>query len=286
VGTYPIMVSGQTAPNYSITYVHGILTVTAASSSLALSSSTNPAVQGSNVVFTAALTAVAPGPGTPTGSVQFYTNGVASGSPVTLNAGTATASISTLPTGSNLVAGVYSGDANFLASSNAMLQVITAAVSDRPSTLSLTNNGDGTVTVLFQGAAGVQYVVQAKDDLISGNWLNVSTNIAPSNGFWTYTESTAGHPQRFYRSAKLAQLSARPAQPMTLSITNNANGTVTVKFRGTPGVEYVSQASADILPGHWTNVATNVASTDGFWTFTEAIAGHPTRFYRSALLKP
>src|SRR5204862_2156263 len=98
-----------------------------ASSSLALSSSTNPAVQGSNVVFTAALTAVAPGSGTPSGSVQFYTNGVASGSPVALAAGTATASISTLPVGSNLIAAVYAGDGNFFASSNAIVQVITAA---------------------------------------------------------------------------------------------------------------------------------------------------------------
>jgi hypothetical protein len=80
------------------------------------------------------------------------------------------------------------------------LAAAAAAVSVRPETLRLTNNADGTITAFFRGAPVTKYVVQATDNLLSGVWLNVSTNTAAENGCWTYTESTTGHPSRFYRS--------------------------------------------------------------------------------------
>jgi hypothetical protein len=284
VGTYPITISGPVAPNYNITYVDGVLTITAASSSLALSSSTNPAPQGSNVTFTASLSAVAPGAGTPTGAVQFYTNGSPSGSPVSLSSGTAAISLSTLPPGTNTVAAVYAGDGNFLGSSNSILQVITATVADVPSTLALTNNGDATITLTLRGTPGTQYVLQAKDDLLSGSWSNLSTNTASSKGVWTYTESTAGHTSRFYRLVKFSAMTSviGPARPQTLSLSRNPDGTVTARFHGTPATHYIVQASDNIL-GPWTSVSTNAADINGFWTYTESTAGHAARYFRSAL---
>ena len=47
-----------------------------------LTSSANPAVPGQSVTFTAIIAAVAPGGGTPTGSVTFTSNGTTLG-PVT-----------------------------------------------------------------------------------------------------------------------------------------------------------------------------------------------------------
>jgi hypothetical protein len=202
VGTYPIVASGQSAANYNLTYVNGTLTITPANSTATLVSSLNPSPFGSNVTFTATLTPVSPATGTPSGSVQFLTNGVALGDPVTLSGGVAAVSTTLLPSGSNAVAVAYAGDDNFLGSSNSLVQVVSLAVQP-PSTLSIAANGDGTVTVTFQGTPGAQYVVQASTDLASPvAWANVSTNTASSNGTWTFTESTVGYSQRFFRSAK------------------------------------------------------------------------------------
>ena len=78
---------GSGLGNYSVSYHDGTLRVLAANSALALVSSANPSVHGSNVTFTATVTPVAPATTTPGGSVQFYLNGSVSGSPVMLSGG-------------------------------------------------------------------------------------------------------------------------------------------------------------------------------------------------------
>jgi len=94
------------------------LTVTPAPTSVAVSSSVNPAVYGQPVVFTATVSTSASGAGTPTGAVQFYVSGSPVGSPVTLSAGKAsTPGLSTLSAGSDTVTASYAGDSDFAASS-------------------------------------------------------------------------------------------------------------------------------------------------------------------------
>ena len=76
----------------------------------------------------------------------------------------------------------------------------------------------------------------------------------------------------------------RPAAetPSTLGIQSNSGGTLTVTFSGTPGAEYVVQASSNLVsPVAWSNVSTNIAGIDGRWTFTDATANQPIRFYRA-----
>jgi hypothetical protein len=84
----------------------------------------------------------------------------------------------------------------------------------------------------------------------------------------------------------LAQLvvvvTGRPSTPNTIGILNNADGTVTVTFAGTPDAQYVVQASDNLVVPAWENVSTNTAGTDGQWTFTESTEHHRARFYRSA----
>ena len=79
--------------------------VNKASSTTAVSSSANPSVFGQAVTFSATVTAVAPGAGTPTGTVQFKTNGVNFGSAVALSGGSASSSaaISSLAVGNYTV---------------------------------------------------------------------------------------------------------------------------------------------------------------------------------------
>jgi hypothetical protein len=181
------------------------VTVNKASSATGLVSSANPSLQGSEVTFTATVTPVALlASGTPTGNVQFYTNEVASGSPVALTDGVASLSTTNLPAGTNTVLAAYQGDSNYLANSNSLLQVVAVVVGtpSTPSTIGIQNNGDGTVTVTFAGTPDAQYVVQAADNLTPTGWENISTNTAGTDGQWTFTESAEHHRARFYRSAR------------------------------------------------------------------------------------
>jgi hypothetical protein len=201
VGNYPITVGGQSAANYTINYVAGTLTITEASSSLALVSSLNPSAETSNVTFTVTVSPVSPATPTPTGSVQFFANGIALGSPASLVSGVAAISTSGLAAGSNDIAAVYLGDGNFGSSSNTLVQVVTLNLA-QPITLGIKANGNGTVTVSFQGTPGGQYIVQATTNLGQpGTWSSVSTNIAGADGLWTFTDSTT-QSHKFYRAAK------------------------------------------------------------------------------------
>ncbi len=189
--------------NYSTASSTVSVTVNKASSATALVSSANPSLQGSMVTLTATATPLAPASTTPTGNVQFYTNGVALGSPVALTDGVASLNTADLPAGTNTVLAACLGDSNYLGSSNSLAQVVVmvAGRPSTPSTISIQNNADGTVTITFAGTPDAQYVVQASDNLATPAWENVSTNTAGTDGQWTFTESTDYHAARLYRSA-------------------------------------------------------------------------------------
>ncbi|MGE5828821.1 MAG: Ig-like domain-containing protein, partial [Micromonosporaceae bacterium] len=79
-----------------------------------VSTSGSPVPLGTTVVFTATVTAVAPGAGLATGTVQFWIDGVAVGAPASLNSsGQAAFAVSTLTVGAHTVSAVYSGAGNF-----------------------------------------------------------------------------------------------------------------------------------------------------------------------------
>jgi hypothetical protein len=85
----------------------------------------------------------------------------------------------------------------------------------------------------------------------------------------------------------LAQVISPPNDlPRTLGLLNNGDGTVTVQFAGTPGVQYVVQAATSLAPPiAWVNISTNTAGPDGLWTITDSVANNPQRFYRSGKLQ-
>jgi hypothetical protein len=129
-------------------------TVSQASTNLLVSSSVNPAVFGQNVIFTATVAASDLGSITPTGAVQFQIDGSDFAPPVTLTDGVArSAAISNLPEGEHTIQAVYSGDANFSASTGTFSQeVITQTasvllVSGFPSPATAGASGSFTVTV-------------------------------------------------------------------------------------------------------------------------------------------
>jgi hypothetical protein len=108
------------ADNYNFGFVDGQLSISAASSSSAVASSANPACTGSNVTFIATVAAVAPGSGNPNGAVQFKADGSVLGLAVTLSNGIASISSSSLSHGTHQITAEYSGDGNFLPSTNAL----------------------------------------------------------------------------------------------------------------------------------------------------------------------
>ena len=137
VGSYAITASGAASPNYTFIYTPGTLAVTKASTTGLLSSSGNPSLPGQAVTFSVSLSAVAPGAGTPTGTVQFEIDGAAAGAPVSLSGGTASYTTTNLAHGSHTVAAEYAGDANFLGVTNLLssAQVINTPPVARPVTI-------------------------------------------------------------------------------------------------------------------------------------------------------
>lgn len=96
--------------------------VTKAASQTVVTSSGTPANRGTTVVFTATVTAVAPGSGTPAGNVQFRIDGVNVGVPVPLNhSGQAAYATRALPVGKHSVSALYSGSVSFNASSSTVI---------------------------------------------------------------------------------------------------------------------------------------------------------------------
>lgn len=174
------------------------LTVTPAGSSTALNSSQNPSSQSSNVTFTAVVTS---SNGAPIGSVVFLTNGVpCATNPI--SAGVASFSTADLPVGTNTVAAQFAAQGNYLGSSDSLNQVVNAVAVPTNIVLSITNNGDGTFNLSFQGAPATSYYIltttNVSDDV--STWIPVpdSTNTSGQDGSWSFAVSNAA--PAFYRA--------------------------------------------------------------------------------------
>ena len=123
-GTHTITATYQGDSNYSSASSAPLSQVVGqASTTVALTSSANPATAGQSVAFTATVAPnapSAPGSGPPTGSVVFTLDGTAQPA-VALTNGTATFSTSTLSTGTHTLTAAYSGDSDFTASTSSTL---------------------------------------------------------------------------------------------------------------------------------------------------------------------
>ena len=93
-------------------------TVNKADTTTGVNTSVNPSTYGANVTFTATVAAVAPGAGTPTGTVTFRSDGAEVGTEA-LAGGVASLTVNDLPAGTHDITAEYSGDAGFNVSSNA-----------------------------------------------------------------------------------------------------------------------------------------------------------------------
>src|SRR5262249_34497553 len=106
-------------------------TVNKAATTTTVMSSANPGPTGQSITFTAMISVVAPGGGTPMGTVQFQIDGSNAGSPVSVSTTgggkNAIFSTSTLAGGTHTVSATYNEDANFAGSTGTLAggQVVT-----------------------------------------------------------------------------------------------------------------------------------------------------------------
>ena len=172
-----------------------------------VTSSLNPSVFGQAVTFTATISAVAPGIGTPTGTVTFNDGGSAIGSG-TLSGGVATFTTSALNAGSHTITTTYLGDGNFNGSAGSLIgsQVVSPADSStavvslvNPSAYGQSITFTATVSDVSAGSTAVptgavQFIVDGVNLGSPITLTGASANSSTATSSATSTLSVAGSP--------------------------------------------------------------------------------------------
>ncbi len=134
-------------------------TVNKSNTTTALTSSQNPSVINGSVTFTATVAAVAPGAGTPTGTVTFSDGGTPLGTGTLDGTGRATFTTTALTVGMHSIVATYGSDGNFNGSTSSTLtqtvnldgESITIASSLNPSTFNDSVTFTTTITSTSSG---------------------------------------------------------------------------------------------------------------------------------------
>lgn len=294
VGTYPITAGGASSANYTFNYVAGTLTVTQSLTTGVLASSGNPALPGTNVTFTMTISAVAPGAGTPNGSVNFRIDGAIAGSG-TLSGGVATYSTSLLTHGTHAVVAEYAGSVNFagvtnsltpdqnintppVAGSDTLERYPTQGVKVRlADLLANASDADGDPLNINLGPASAN----GGTVTVSGGWVFY----APAAGFtnadsFTYT-ITDGHGGSAVGTVTVAiEVDTDPGQ--NLVVTDLGNGSFLIDGSGIPGRTYRLQSADTLSPADWQDVAGGSVTADstGRFEYTDSPGAGP-RYYRT-----
>jgi hypothetical protein len=145
----------------------GVLLSTSASTATAttLTASVNPVGQGQSVTFRTAVTPIASGAGTPTGTVTFFDGATILGTVGLDTKGKATLTRSFSTLGGHVIRAVYNGSANFAGSSQTMTEQVVALV---PSQIVLLASADPVL-------AGQPVVFTAMVSALSGSGTPTGT---------------------------------------------------------------------------------------------------------------
>lgn len=306
VGNYPITIGlldpDNKLANYTVVTNTGTLSISPADSVLVVSSSANPAPSGSNVTFTARVSAVLPGSllatGTvqflPSGTVQFLTNGTALGGPVDLVDGMASMGTAALAHGSNSVVVWYGGDGNFQGSTNALSP---DELVDAPPLAPGTSLG----TVQNQAVSGSWGKLLARCTDSDGDTLSfvgvspasaLGGTVAVSGSAIVYTPPPAyngadsfTYMVRDTYSAMATGTVAVTVSPLVVpppritAILPQPDGNLLIRCAGITNQNYVLQATVDW--SSWTGLETNASDSSGLVEFLDLNAtNYPRRFYR------
>jgi hypothetical protein len=258
-----------------------------------VTSSINPALPGQAVSLTLSLSAVPPGVGTPTGTVQFKIDGTNAGAPVSLSGGGATFTTSTLAHGAHSVAAEYAGDGNFLGTTNSLSpdQVINTppvAVVDtlerdpasgtKVSVAALLSNDsdpDGDpITFIAVSAASANGGTVVR----SGGWVLYS----PAAGFtnidtFSYTISDGYVP---VSGPVTVNLRADNVPSPNLTISDLGDGRRLILGDGIPARTYRIESADDSPPTNWQALGPALADPFGRFQLIDSNGSSP-RSYRT-----
>ncbi len=294
VGTYPITASGASSTNYSFNYVAGTLTVTNSLSTGALVSSANPALPGADVTFTMTVSAVAPGAGTPTGTVNFKVDGSVLGSG-TLSGGEATFTTNNLAHGSHTIIAEYAGDTNFGGATNTLAQ--SQVINTPPVAGGDTIERYPTGTVKVRLATLLANDSDADSDSLGITVSTTSTNggTVTTSGAWVFYTPTAGftnadsftytitdgHGGSTVGTVTVA-IKVDDAPGANLFITDLGGGSFRIVGYGIPGRTYRLQSTDSLSPTNWQFVSGGsvTASSTGYFEYTDT-PGAGSRYYRT-----
>ncbi|GHJ49090.1 hypothetical protein Cs7R123_64320 [Catellatospora sp. TT07R-123] len=191
------------------------ITVAAAATTTAVTSSASPSVLGAPVTFTATVTG--PAGTTPTGFVQFRVDGAAVGGPVALSGGRATSSpIASLGTGSHQVTAAYLGDGSYLASTGTATQVVRSGVRVVTPAAGGSVRAGSVVPIVFQltDASGAPIpLLESVCLLLSGR---VKVSVAGAQSLGATTPVFEPITRNF---AVLWPTAKRPTGPVTITVT-------------------------------------------------------------------
>jgi putative lipoic acid-binding regulatory protein len=282
-----------TDTNYASAQASVFINVLASGSTMALESSTNPALPGATVIFTATMTATPPGSGTPSGTVQFLIDGSPAGAPVALVSGAAAISTSTLTHGSHTVAAIYGGDSNFTGTSNnlAAAQVINTpptaptyfifTTQNTPVAFSAENvmvavtdaDGDSTNLTSVSATSTNGGMAALESGMITFSPLAGSTNQDTIS--YTVTDSLGGSTTGLVSVVIIPAVGAPPSAPVTML----SSGHAMLALSAVAGDTYIVQGSADLHT--WMNLSRLVSGPDGNVRMEDGDApAYPARYYR------
>jgi MYXO-CTERM domain-containing protein len=154
--------------------------VNKAATSTTLIASSNPALLGSPVTFTAHVSPTAPGAGLPTGTVTFTDGAAVIGLPDLDALGNASVTVSTLTAGTHSITASYGGDIDFLGSTSPTLS---ETIGTNTATLALASSANPSVyqqnvtfTATLSGSAGVPTGNVSFTDTVGGTVTPLGTS--------------------------------------------------------------------------------------------------------------
>ncbi|QIY59999.1 Ig-like domain repeat protein [Streptomyces sp. RPA4-5] len=235
-GTHTVTATYSGDSNFTTSSGTDTQTVNLASTTTAVSTTPDPSVVGQSVTFSATVAPVAPGAGTPTGTVTFVaTDGVTTVTLTgTLSGGTTSVTTNGLVTaGVYVVTATYSGDADFTGSTGADTQTVTQAStttalssSPDPSVVGQPVTFTATVAPVAPGAGTptgvVTFVITGGPTLagtLSGGTATVSTNAlgvgtfpvtATYSGDLNFTGSSGSDTQTVAQASTTTAVSSLP----------------------------------------------------------------------------
>jgi hypothetical protein len=283
--------------------------VNKANTTTSVTSNANPSVFGQAVTFIATATPVAPGAGTPNGSVTFADGGISIGS-AALSGGVAQFTTSALSVGSHAITASYNGDSNFIGSNSANTTPLSQAVNAASTSTALTSSANSvnylqpvsftaTVSVVLPGAGSPSGSVnffnresKIGSGTLSGGVATLSTSSLPPGSDSIraiYVPDTASSPDFIGSTSNIVALSVvvtpffgqtiapvdASGQPDLVwgSVQTTSDGNVKLMVRFASGTFNSSTTVADVELDTDQNPSTGSAGSDSGCTNDGTVFG-------------